>query len=83
LPFYQEQTKNIVTDRRCGPVNRILESPVRRREQTEEARRVMAEALERFGAEFRPWLLANSPNNRVEDHEHLIEGYRKAGLLEK
>ena len=49
----------------------------------EEARRVMAEALERFGAEFRPWLLANSPNNRVEDHEHLIEGYRKAGLLEK
>ena len=49
--------------------------------QAEEAQRVMAEALERFGGEFQSHLRGNAAENRVEDREHLIEGYRKAGVF--
>jgi len=49
--------------------------------QAEEAQCVMAEALERFGGEFQSHLRGNAAENRVEDREHLIEGYRKAGVF--
>jgi hypothetical protein len=41
--------------------------------QAEEARRVKAEALDRFSAGFRARLLSNPPNT-AEDREHFIEG---------
>jgi adenylate cyclase len=52
--------------------------------QIDEAHAVMAEALERFGEGFHH--LITLPLNlirelRPEDREHLIEGYRKAGLV--
>ncbi len=53
--------------------------------QVSEAQRVMAEALQRFGEDFRfhmAPLRANSMENRVEDREHMLDGYCKAGVLE-
>jgi adenylate cyclase len=52
--------------------------------QVDEAQFVMAEALERFGEGFRRYMLL--PLNelrelRPEDREHLIDGFRKAGLV--
>jgi adenylate cyclase len=53
--------------------------------QVSEAQRVMAEALQRFGEDFRfhmgP-LRANPMEDRAEDREHMLDGYRKAGVLE-
>jgi adenylate cyclase len=53
--------------------------------QAGEAQRVMAEALQRFGEGFRfhmgP-LRASPMEDRAEDREHLLDGYRKAGVLE-
>jgi adenylate cyclase len=51
--------------------------------QIDEARAVMAEALERFGGGFHFFL--SLPSDKVlelrpEDREHLIDGFRKAGL---
>ena len=46
----------------------------------------MAEALDRFGADFRFHMRPLGPNpmeDRAADREHLLEGYRKAGVLEK
>ncbi len=51
--------------------------------QVNEARAVMAEGLERFGEGFRRYMslpLAELRELRPEDREHLIEGFRKAGL---
>jgi pentatricopeptide repeat protein len=53
--------------------------------QIDEAHAVMAEALERFGEGFQH--LMTLPLNLIRelrpgDREHLIEGYRKAGLVE-
>jgi hypothetical protein len=42
----------------------------------------MADALERFGAEFRSRFLEMTTETRADDAEHLREGYRKAGVLE-
>jgi adenylate cyclase len=50
--------------------------------QAEEASRVMAEAVHRFGNEMRLLLHSKMPEVRPEDHEHLIKGYRKAGVIE-
>jgi adenylate cyclase len=52
--------------------------------QTDDARMVMAEGLERFGEGFR--LYMSLPLNellelRPEDRDHLIAGFRKAGLV--
>ena len=53
--------------------------------QVDEARIVMAEALERFGDDFRR-LMALPLNEllelRPQDREHLIAGFRKAGLVD-
>jgi adenylate cyclase len=52
--------------------------------QVEEARTVMAEALKRFGEGFH-FFLSLPPDKilelRPEDREHLIDGFRKAGVL--
>jgi hypothetical protein len=49
-----------------------------------EAQRVMAEALQRFGEDFRfhmrP-LRASPMEDRAEDREHMLDGYRRAGVL--
>jgi adenylate cyclase len=53
--------------------------------QREEAQRLLAEALDRFGDDFRVRMNSAQPRpaeNRAEDHEHLNEGYRKAGVLD-
>jgi adenylate cyclase len=53
--------------------------------QVNEARAAMAEALERFGEDFRYRMSPLPPSEigelRPEDHERLIEGFRKAGLV--
>ena len=42
----------------------------------------MVEALQRFGDDFRTrYTGAPLPENPPEDHEHLFEGWRKAGVL--
>jgi pentatricopeptide repeat protein len=49
-----------------------------------EARTVMDEALERFGNRFQFFLslpLDEIRELRTEDREHLIDGFRKAGIL--
>jgi pentatricopeptide repeat protein len=51
--------------------------------QVDEARTVMAEGLERFGEGFRVYMalpLNELLELRPEDRDHLIAGFRKAGL---
>jgi adenylate cyclase len=51
--------------------------------RADEARAVMTDALERFGEQFRRFMalpLSEIRELRAEDREHLIEGFRKAGL---
>jgi adenylate cyclase len=50
--------------------------------QADEVQRLMAEAIERFGDDFRARFRGRPAENRPEDHEHLVEGWRKAGVLE-
>jgi len=58
-----------------------------------EARRVMTEAIQRFGDDFRSSMLPLDQSlarqgittmieDRPQDREHLVEGYRKAGVLD-
>jgi adenylate cyclase len=52
--------------------------------QVDEAHAVMAEAMERFGEGFRRYMslpLNEIRELRPEDREHLIDGFRKAGLV--
>jgi adenylate cyclase len=52
--------------------------------QIDEARLVMVEALERFGEGFRRYMslpLNELRELRPEDREHMIDGFRKAGLV--
>ena len=52
----------------------------------DDARGAMADALKRFGEDFRHRMSAppsEIPSWRPDDREHLIEGWRKAGVLEK
>ncbi|MBN9559282.1 MAG: adenylate/guanylate cyclase domain-containing protein [Alphaproteobacteria bacterium] len=52
--------------------------------RVEEARAVMHEGLERFGERFRYFMslpLDEIRELRPEDREHMIEGFRKAGLV--
>jgi adenylate cyclase len=52
--------------------------------QVDEAQIVVADALERFGEGFRSSMslpLAELRELRPEDREHLIEGFRKAGVF--
>lgn len=52
--------------------------------QTVEAQRVLVEALERFGKGFHFDISGMPPAEfRAEDLEHLIEAYRKAGMIEE
>jgi hypothetical protein len=51
----------------------------------DEARATMADALGRFGDEFRSRMSSAATEIlswRPEDREHLMEGWRKAGVLE-
>jgi adenylate cyclase len=51
--------------------------------EIDEAQAVMAEALERFGDGFRSYMslpLAELRELRAEDRDHMIDGFRKAGL---
>jgi tetratricopeptide (TPR) repeat protein len=53
--------------------------------QASEAQHVMAEALARFGPDFRTLMAPLGPTpmeDRAEDREHMLEGYRKAGVLD-
>jgi tetratricopeptide (TPR) repeat protein len=53
--------------------------------QASEAQRVMAEAIERFGEDFRALMApidSIQTEDRAEDREHMIQGYRKAGVLD-
>jgi hypothetical protein len=53
--------------------------------QASEAQAVMADALARFGEDFRSLMGPLGPNpteDRAEDRAHLLEGYRKAGVLD-
>jgi len=54
--------------------------------QVDEAQRVMSEALQRFGNEFRLYMAPiglTQTEDRAEDREHLREGYNKAGVLDR
>jgi adenylate cyclase len=64
------------------PYNTLI-AALGRTGQTDEARAVMAEALERFGDGFRQFMtlpFAELRELRPKDREHLIEGFRKAGV---
>jgi adenylate cyclase len=53
--------------------------------QADEAHHVMAEALERFGPDFRFNMAPLGPTpmeDRAEDRERMLDGYRKAGVLD-
>jgi len=54
--------------------------------RAEEARTVMVEALEHFGDSIRYYFMSSPPHinreRRPEDAEHLINGLRKAGIVE-
>lgn len=47
-----------------------------------EGQRVMAEAIERFGEDFRVRFGRRPPDVRVDDHAHFLDGCRKAGVLD-
>jgi len=67
------------------PAYRTLVAGLGQIGETGEAQRVMSDALDRFGADFRFHMgqLGPSPmEDRAADREHLLEGYRKAGVLE-
>jgi adenylate cyclase len=67
------------------PAYRTLVAGLGQIGETGEAQSVMAEALDRFGADFRFHMgpLGPSPmEDRAADREHLLEGYRKARVLE-
>ena len=51
--------------------------------QTKEARRVMSEAIKRFGNQYPAYLATKTREFRTGDHQHLIEGRRMAGVLEQ
>ena len=40
------------------------------------------EAVERLGDDFRARFRERPAENRAEDHERLVEGWRKAGVLD-
>jgi hypothetical protein len=46
----------------------------------EEARAVIAEALQWVGKEFPALCVTRNGEDRIEDHEHLCDGLSKAGL---
>jgi hypothetical protein len=53
--------------------------------QADEARSVMDEAMQRFGADFRFHMAPLGPipmEDRPEDREHMLDGYRKAGVID-
>jgi adenylate cyclase len=65
------------------PTYRTLIAGLGQTGQASEAQRVAAEAIERFGDDFPSRYTGTRPaENRPEDHEHLIEGWRKAGVLD-
>ena len=54
--------------------------------QAEEAKRVMAEVIERFGERFQLSMEPVGPNqmeDRTQDREHLRDGYRKAEVIDE
>ena len=66
-----------------GPAYRTLVAALGQTGQADEAQRVTAEAAERFGDDFRMRFRGRrAAENRPEDHERLIEGWRKAGVLD-
>jgi hypothetical protein len=81
LPLRGAQLRNSV------PNFGNLQYPIAALGQTgeiDEARVVMAEALERFGEGFRRYMslpLNELRELRPEDREHMIDGFRKAGLV--
>ncbi len=67
------------------PAHRTLIAGLGQTGQSDEAQRIMAEALERFGPDLRTLMAPLGPapmEDRAEDREHLLEGYRKAGVLD-
>jgi adenylate cyclase len=65
--------------------HRTLIAALGQMKEPEEARRVMAEVIERFGEDFRFHMRPLGPTpmeDRAEDREHLLEGYRKAGVID-
>jgi adenylate cyclase len=52
--------------------------------ETDEAQAVMSDAMNRFGERFRHFWLSSreAREDRPVDREHMIDGFRKAGLLE-
>jgi hypothetical protein len=66
-----------------GAAYRTLIAALGQTGQASEAQRVHAEAIERFGDDFPSRYTTRPAENRPEDHEHLIDGWRKAGVLEE
>jgi len=67
------------------PAYRTLIAALGQTGNADEAQRVMTEALERFGEEFRTLMAPLGPipmEDRTEDRDHLLEGYRKARMLD-
>jgi len=66
-----------------GAAYRTLIAALGHTGQAGEAQRVHTEAIERFGDDFPSQYTGTRPaENRPEDHAHLIEGWRKAGVFD-
>jgi hypothetical protein len=68
------------------PPYRTLIAALGQTGEVQEAQRVMREALQRFGTDFRTVmapLRTSVHEDTVEGREHMLDGYRKAGVLEE
>ncbi len=65
-----------------SPVYRTLIAALGQLRQEAEAQRVMSEALERFGERFWGTMLTQPPELSLEAYEHMLDGYRQAGVLD-
>ena len=50
--------------------------------RAEDAQTVMTDAVQRFGEEFRTISNVRAQELREADREHLLEGHRKAGVID-
>jgi adenylate cyclase len=67
-----------------GPGHRTLIAALGQAGQMDTAQRTMAEALGRFGDDFRSRYAGFSdPETRRDDHEHLTDGWRKGRVFER
>jgi adenylate cyclase len=67
--------------RNFAPGHRTLIAALGQTGHLDDAQTVMSDGLDRFGDDFRVVMLTCVDELRPIDHEHLLDGYRKAGVV--